>query len=110
MIPCPEEWLLGENEASEEQCDEPQLRRAQALTGELLWLTGKSRPDLLHTVATMSSWCLKCPALVEKIGLRALGYLKETIDVELYYRPRRLDDYVEGFSDASFAPHGSRSV
>ncbi|CAE7496785.1 GIP, partial [Symbiodinium necroappetens] len=102
--------FLGENEASEEQYDEPQLRRAQALTGELLWLSGKSRPDLLHTVATMSSWCLKCPALVEKIGLRALGYLKETIDVELYYRPRRLDHYVEGFSDASFAPHGSRSV
>ncbi|CAE7212252.1 unnamed protein product [Symbiodinium microadriaticum] len=89
-----EEWLLGENEASEEQCDEPQLRRAQALTGELLWLTGKSRPDLLHTVATMSSWCLKCPALVEKIGLRALGYLKETIDVELYYRPRYLEQPV----------------
>ena len=109
-IPCPQEWLLGENETTEEQYDEPQLRRAQALTGELLWLSGKSRPDLLHTVATMSSWCLKCPSLVEKIGLRALGYLKETIDVELYYNPKRLDHYVEGFSDASFAPHGSRSV
>ncbi|CAE7432980.1 GIP [Symbiodinium microadriaticum] len=109
-IPCPQEWLLGENDASEEQYDEPQLRRAQALTGELLWLSGKSRPDLLHTVATMSSWCLKCPALVEKIGLRALGYLKETIDIELYYSPRRSDHYIEGFSDASFAPHGSRSV
>ena len=109
LIPCPQEWLLGENEALEEQYEESQLRKAW-LTGELLWLRGKSRPDLLHAVATMSSWCLRFPTLVEKIGLRALGYLKETIHLELYYRPSRRDHYVEGFSDASFAPHGYWSV
>ncbi|CAE7537271.1 unnamed protein product, partial [Symbiodinium necroappetens] len=53
-IPCPQEWLLGENDALEEQYEEPQLRKAQALT-----------------------------------GLRALGYLKETIDLELYYTPQQ---------------------
>ncbi|CAE7314814.1 GIP, partial [Symbiodinium sp. CCMP2592] len=83
---------------------------AQAITGELLWLSGKSRPDLMHTISTMSSWCLKNPILVERIGIRALGYLKATIGLCLEYHPVRKDHYVEAFSDASFAPHGSRSV
>ena len=73
-------------------------------------LVGKSRPDLMHAVASMSSWCLRDPLLVERIGLRALGYLKQTLDHALIYAPKRIDHYEEGFSDASFAPHGSRSV
>ena len=64
----------------------------------------------MHTIATMSSWCLRNPSLVERIGMRALGYLKETLDFALVYEPTRLDHFVEGFSDASFAPYGSRSV
>ena len=110
QTPCPQEWLLGEAEVPVEEFTPEQLRKAQAVTGELLWLSGKSRPDLMHTVASMSSWCLRDPVLVERIGLRALGYLKHTLDYALVYDPRRTDHYVEGFSDASFAPHGSRSV
>ena len=110
LTPCPQEWLLGEAECAEEEYSPDLLRRAQALTGELLWLSGKSRPDLMHTIATMSSWCLRNPSLVERIGMRALGYLKKTCDLALIYEPTRTDHYVEGFSDASFAPSGSRSV
>ena len=64
----------------------------------------------MHTVSTMSSWCLRNPSLVERIGLRALGYLKESIGLALIYSPVRTDNYVEEFSDASFAPQGNRSV
>ena len=110
LTPCPQEWLLGEADVQLEEFTPEQLRRAQALTGELLWLSGNSRPDLMHAVASMSSWCLRDPLLVERIGLRALGYLKQTLDHALIYAPKRIDHYEEGFSDASFAPHGSRSV
>ena len=110
LTPCPQEWLLGEAEVSTQEYPPDQLRRAQAITGELLWLSGKSRPDLMHTVATMSSCCLRDPVLVERIGTRALGYLKETLDLALVYHPKRTDNFIEGFSDASFAPNGSRSV
>ena len=108
--PCPQEWLLGEFEVEVKEFSPEQLRLAQALTGELLWLCGKSRPDLMHTVATMSSMCLRDPVFVAKVGLRALGYLRETLDVELYYKPTSAGHLIEGYSDASFAPHGSRSV
>ena len=42
--------------------------------------------------------------------MRALGYLKEMLDLALIYEPKRSDHFVEGFSDASFAPYGSRNV
>ena len=37
----------------------------------------------MHSVATMSSFCIRDPALVERIGLRALSDLKATVDVSL---------------------------
>ncbi|CAE7940726.1 GIP, partial [Symbiodinium necroappetens] len=48
----------------EVEYNDQQLRRAQILTGELLWLSGRSR-----------------------IGLRVLGYLRETADLTLTYFP-----------------------
>ena len=67
-------------------------------------IQAKEPSDLLHTVATMSALCLKDAELVEKIGLRPL---KDTIDVELYYKSTQ--HVIVGYSDASFAPQGSRS-
>ncbi|CAE7278448.1 GIP, partial [Symbiodinium microadriaticum] len=110
MTPCPQEWLLGECEDVQVEYTPEQLRRAQVLTGELLWLSGRSRPDLMHSVATMSCLCIKNPELVERIGQRVLGYLKATAKVCLWYKPDTTTEEVIGYSDASFAPQGSRSV
>ncbi|CAE6951085.1 GIP, partial [Symbiodinium sp. CCMP2592] len=108
--PCPQEWLLGECEESTVDYTPEQLRRAQTLTGELLWLSGRSRPDIMHSVSTMSSLCIRNPELVERNGLRVLGYLKATAEVCLWYRPVNSGYEVTGYSDASFAPLGTRSV
>ena len=108
--PCPQEWLLGECEDVEVEYTAEQLRKAQVLTGELLWLSGRSRPDLMHSVATMSCLCIKNPELVERIGYRVLGYLKATAEVCLWYKPDLSVEEVLGYSDASFAPQGARSV
>ena len=83
--PCPREWLLGETDIEQISYDEPSLRRAQRITGELLWLSTKSRPDLMHAVASMSSLCLRDPILVERIGLRALSYLYSTAHLGLLF-------------------------
>ena len=108
--PCPQEWLLGECDDETVVYTAEQLRKAQTLTGELLWLSGRSRPDIMHSVATMSSLCIKNPELVERIGYRVLGYLKATASVCLWYSPAQCDHEVLGYSDASFAPQGARSV
>ena len=109
--PCPREWLLGENEAEQTTYDEASLRRAQRITGELLWLSTKSRPDLMHAVASMSSLCLRDPILVERIGLRALAYLYSTLHLGLLFSAGGdLGAQVTAYSDASFSPAGGRSV
>ncbi|CAE7463061.1 GIP, partial [Symbiodinium necroappetens] len=105
--PCPQEWLLGECEDVEVEYTAEQLRKAQVLTGELLWLSGRSRPDLMHSVATMSCLCIKNPELVERIGYRVLGYLKATAEVCLWYKPDLSVEEVLGYSDASFAARQS---
>ena len=83
--PCPREWLLGEVTTEQAVFEELSLRRAQRLTGELLWLSTKLRPDIMHAVASISSLCLRDPILVERIGLRALAYLYSTLQVDLMF-------------------------
>ncbi|CAE7799184.1 GIP, partial [Symbiodinium necroappetens] len=70
----------------EVEYNDQQLRRAQILTGELLWLSGRSR-----------------------IGLRVLGYLRETADLTLTYFPSRDGHVLDAYSDASFSPQGERA-
>ena len=109
--PCPREWLIGEGEFDQTVYDESSLRAAQRITGELLWLSTKSRPDLMHTVATMSSLCLRDPILVERIGKRALAYLYGTSQFMLMFRGEGEGPHdVKAFSDASFSPSGGRSI
>ena len=109
--PCPREWLLGEVTTEQTTYGEPSLRRAQRLTGELLWLSTKSRPDIMHAAASMSSLCLRDPILVERIGLRALAYLYSTLKVGLMFScDKEGETKLTAFSDASFSPAGGRSV
>ena len=39
--PCPREWLLGEVDFEQKEYDEGTLRKAQKVTGELLWVSPK---------------------------------------------------------------------
>ena len=108
--PCPREWLLGEADFEQKEYDEGTLRKAQKVTGELLWVSTKSRPDLMHTVATMTSLCLKNPVLVQRIGERALSYLYATREHSMLFEATNSTNEVHGYSDASFAPMGGRSL
>ncbi|CAE7859387.1 GIP [Symbiodinium necroappetens] len=110
--PCPREWLLGDGEIEQTTYDERSLRKAQQMTGELLWLSTKSRPDLMHSVASMSSLCLRDPILVERIGSRVLAYLHTTAHLSLMFGTAGADGPhdVIAYSDASFSPSGGRSI
>ncbi|CAE7253869.1 unnamed protein product, partial [Symbiodinium pilosum] len=112
LTPCPQNWLLCEVDLEAVAYSEEILARAQKLTGELLWLSTRSRPDVMHAVSTMSSLCLRKPVLAERIGLRTLAYLKETFDYVLKYGRAECSDrnIVIAYSDASFAPQGGRSL
>ena len=117
--PMPKGEVVGIDEANPSIDD---IRRAQAWTGELLWLSGRSRPDIAYAVSCMGRGVLKRPKWVQQIGKHVLGFLKNTTEVCLLYQPCRKDHGVygtlqvprherllEAFADISYAPEGDRS-
>ena len=103
--------------------DPAMVKQAQKVTGELLWLAGRSRPDLAYCVGKLSQWSTKAPAHVVEWSKQIFKYyLNATKDLALVYgsevqplgafqqlqRPRS-DQVFEVYADASHAPQGERS-
>eukprot|EP00439_Symbiodinium_sp_Y106_P022102 s6340_g2.t1 len=107
-IPLPREWVK-DPPPEESGYTESTLREAQRVTGELLWLSQRSRIDIAFSVGLMSSWTVRSPSFVAKIGLRVLSYLANTKVFRLSLVPDQTQELTL-YSDASFAPFGERSI
>ena len=118
---CPMPKLEIPTEA-ESDMTKDDLKVAQTVTGELLWLSVKSRPDVTFAVSLMSRYLSKNPKWVKNLGDCVLEYLASTPDRGLIYEPCRLDrgplgnlpitrheELIEAYADISFAPQGGRS-
>ncbi|CAE7596732.1 GIP [Symbiodinium sp. CCMP2456] len=81
----PKDWVKDLPE--EETYDENTLRMAQKITGELLWLTQRSRVDLAFAVSLMGSWTTRSPSFVYKMGIRLLQFLGSTLEHKLSLVP-----------------------
>ena len=107
-IPVPKEWVR-EAPTDEQPFSDDSLRAAQKITGELLWLSQRTRVDITFSVGLMSSWVTKSPTYVSKMGLRVLAYLANTKHLRLRLVPQKHQG-LEVFTDASFAPYSERSI
>ena len=91
------------------------VREAQRVTGELLWLVTRTRPDLMFPIAKMSAKVLHNPVWVREAAQQVWGYLANTEEEGIVYRPsEEMKPWEEGsglqaFSDASFSPGGEES-
>ena len=106
-----EEQALIQAEPTQRDPKDPAVKEAQRRVGELLWLMGRTRPDIQHTVSIMAARLLRCPEMVNRIGERLLDYLNETKHYRLAFTQNE-EDIVDGldvFTDSSFAPSGGRS-
>ena len=112
QLPVPREWV-EEAEASEEVEEgftEETLRRAQRVVGEGLWLSTRTRPDILYVINHLASLVAKRPDYVLRVGKRLLAYLAGTKDLRLQLGAPHDDDHaVTCYTDASYAPFGKRS-
>ena len=104
--------------------DTRDIRRAQMIAGELLWLSGRTRPDIAVAVSRMSRWITRAPKWTIALGDEVLAYLNATLDVGLIYgKVKEYDDdpeikrdsprhrgTIEVLTDASFAPSGDHSI
>ena len=110
QAPLPREWVkdLPQDELDFSSED---LRQAQKITGELLWLSQRTRLDLAYSVSLMGSWSTKAPRHVLKLGLRILEYVQATSDFRLSLVPLvNAEKRLVTYTDASFSPYGSHSV
>ncbi|CAE7842546.1 GIP [Symbiodinium microadriaticum] len=92
--------------------DATAVREAQRRVGELLWLAGRTRPDLSYPVALLSAKLLRNPSAVCATAHRILGYLKKTRDEALVFGDNdnhHLTNELVVYTDSSFAPSGGRS-
>ncbi|OLP91876.1 Copia protein [Symbiodinium microadriaticum] len=114
-LPCPKEWLNeGEGDGDDENYSSEELKFAQRVVGEQLWLTMRSRPDLQFPVGFMAARVSRQPARVAQIARKLLAYLKTTREMKLVLGPTADDDgkkevFMIGYSDASFSPYGEKS-
>ena len=81
------------------------LSGTQQMVGSLLWLSGRTRPDLAYPVSRLASFLGK--DLHRAFGgcKKALRYLRGTLDCGLRYEPKsgeRSTPRLEAFGDASF--------
>ena len=107
-IPCPRElasFEVGEGDSSPP--DGEAVHRAQQVTGELLWLSQRTRPDLAFTASLLASLSTKAPCRALRIADRALAYLQRTKTASLVFEADGTQ--LHGWSDASFSPKGLRS-
>ena len=106
LVACPKELL---HDFPNEPAGADALKRAQKITGELLWISQRSRPDISYLVHTMCCNTSKCPERVCEIGQRLLKFLAATKNVRLELRVSDPHGGVQVFTDASFAPEGAHS-
>ena len=109
------------DEEPDESPSPEDIKRCQKLLGELLYLAVRSRPDIAYSCSRLASCLIKRPKEVFELSLGVVGYLMTTQHVGLIYRrdgnPELIEAAVAGqerpllevFSDAGFAPQGSRS-
>ena len=98
--------LVAEREV-QQTVSSADVHLAQQLTGEILWLAQRSRPDISYASSIMASLCLKQPQQVIEIGLKTLGYLQRTAKYQL--RIRWEANSLVMFCDAAYAPQNGRS-
>lgn len=84
-----------------------EIKSAQAVTGELLWLSVRSRPDISFAISLMGRHVSKNPRWVVKVGKWVLEYLASTPNRGLVYEACKRD---RGPDDNLPIPRPSKSA
>ena len=82
--------------------DRELLREAQRIMGELVWLSTKTRPDLMLTVSKLSALISRDPAQVVRSADQVWHYLAGTVDMGLIFSPQENCRDLNVFTDSSF--------
>ena len=93
--------LMKEAQEPEDELDRTptQVREAQQLGGELLWLATKTRPDIAYVVSRICSATSRAPKSAVQTAYQLIRHLNATQGLGLWYR-----------KDANFIPESSAFI
>lgn len=77
------------------------MKEAQRIVGELIWLVTRCRPDLMYPVSVMSMLSTRRPKRVQTMAIQVWKYLAATIEEGLGFNNEEAMD-VQTYADASF--------
>ena len=89
-------------EVAEDEKTPEDVRTAQRVVGELVWLSTRVRPDLMYVVAKLSSGITKFPKGVKLLASQVWAYLAGTLHQGLEFRNDLDENSLNVFADASF--------
>ena len=92
---------------SDEEPTEHLVREAQELAGEILWVSGRTRPDVSFAGALVSSLATRAPKRSQELGVKVMAYLVRTKMLRLQITSNKTD--LSLYTDASFAPDSEKS-
>ena len=107
LVPITKELSTLESVEPDDESCEDLVRDAQGATGEILWLSQRSRPDLAFPASIMASMSTKCPSRTMQIARKAFGYVQRTMEYRL--KLEAATSTLSLCTDSSFAPDSSRS-
>ncbi|CAE7441104.1 RE1 [Symbiodinium sp. CCMP2592] len=108
LLSVEEEEALIKGELDSQPGQEELVKLAQKKVGEMLWLSGRTRPDIQYATAVMASRATRSPEIVIRIGERLLDYLCETHHYRLKFVETAQPE-LRVYTDSSFAPSAGRS-
>ncbi len=84
-----------------------EVKQAQRISGELMWLLTRSRPDLMYVMSKMCQSTLKNPREVVEVGAQVIKYLRKTHAQGVCLTKEK--GGLEVYTDSSFGPGGNDS-
>ena len=105
-VPCPRDLVSFDTLLTDESPTEETVRTTQRLTGEILWLSQRTRPDLafIYTAYVFASLSTKAPQRAIRIAEKALACVQRTKALALTADAD--DTGLIAYSDASYAVGG----
>ena len=104
------------NPQPEDQITKEEVKEAQRLVGELLWLSTRTRPDIAFIVSKCSQMILVAPRWVKATSEVVWDYLRCTAEQGLWFLKETGENWEQGtpagletYSDISYSPDGEIS-
>jgi len=85
------------------------IHRAQKLAGSLIWLSTRTRPDIVYSQSRISSMATEAPIAAIKEGQRVLRYLQGTKNLGLQFKACNDFQQVIGYTFANFSAKRSQT-